>query len=96
MPFSQQLALGTTGWRVVFHCDNLAVVHAWSGQSSRDPSLMFLQRGLFFVAAESNSTVQLMHVLGKHNVLANALSRDMMTKFFTLAPQGSLTQQPLP
>eukprot|EP00731_Ephydatia_muelleri_P025908 Em0018g8a len=32
------------GRRVIFHCDNLAVVHAWTGQSSRDPSLMVLFR----------------------------------------------------
>ena len=30
--------------RVIFHCDNPAVVQAWSGQSSRYPALMVLRR----------------------------------------------------
>ena len=80
------------GRRVIFHCDNLAVVQAWSGQSSRDPALMVLLRELFFVPAQSNFTIQLVHVPGKHNVLADALSRDLMSKFFALAPQAD----PLP
>ena len=53
---------------------------------------MVLLRELFFVAAQSNFTIQLVHVPGKHNVLADALSRDMMTNFFALAPQAN----PLP
>ncbi|KAL5515879.1 hypothetical protein EMCRGX_G001122 [Ephydatia muelleri] len=85
------------GCRVIFHCDNLAVVHAWSGQSSRDPALMVLLRELFFVAAQSNFTIQLVHVPGKYNVQADALSRDLMTKFFVLAPQANpLPSVPIP
>ena len=80
------------GRRVILHCDNLAVVQAWSGQSSRDLALMVLLRELFFVAAQSNFTIQLVHFQGKHNVLADALSGDLMTKFFVLAPQAD----PLP
>ena len=80
------------GRRVTFHCDNMAIVQAWSGQSSKDPALMVLLRELFFVAAQSNFTIQLVHVPGKHNTLADALSRNLMTKFFALAPQAD----PLP
>ena len=49
-------------------------------------------RELFYVAARNNFTVQLVHVPGKHNSLADALSRDMLSRFFTLAPQAD----PLP
>ena len=80
------------GRRVIFHCDNLAVVHAWTGQSSRDPSLMVLFRELFFIAAQGNFTIKMVHVPGAHNALADALSRDRMLTFFTLAPQAD----PLP
>lgn len=80
------------GRRVIFHCDNLAVVHAWTGQSSRDPSLMVLFRELFFIAARGNFSIKMVHVPGACNVLADALSRDRMLTFFTLAPQAD----PLP
>ena len=80
------------GRRIRFHCDNLAVVHAWNGQSSRDTAIMILLRELFYVAARNTFTVQLVHVPGKHNSLADALSRDMLSRFFTLAPQAD----PLP
>ena len=76
------------GCRIRFHCDNLAVVHTWNGQSSRDTAIMGLLRELFYVAACNNFTVQLVHIPGKHNSLADALSRDMLSRFFTLAPQA--------
>ncbi|KAL5515958.1 hypothetical protein EMCRGX_G001212 [Ephydatia muelleri] len=79
------------GHRIRFHCDNLAVVHTWNGQSTRDTAIMVLLRELFYVAARSNFTVQLVHVPGKHNSLADALSRDMLSRFF-LRP--TLYQQP--
>ena len=60
------------GRRIKFHCDNLAVVHAWNGQSSKDPTVLL--RELFYVAARNNFTIQLVHVPGKHNPLADALS----------------------
>eukprot|EP00731_Ephydatia_muelleri_P028107 Em0019g980a len=76
------------GRRIRFHCDNLAVVHAWNGQSSRDTAIMVLLRELFYVAARSNFTVQLVHVPGKHNSLADALSRDMLSRFFHTCSSG--------
>ena len=42
----------------------------------------------FFVAAESNFTVQLVHVPRQHSVPADALSSDIITKFFALATLG--------
>ena len=80
------------GRRVIFHCDNLAVVQAWTGQSLRDPSLMVLFREQFFIAAQGNFTIKMVHVPGAHNAIADALSRDRMLTFFTLAPQAD----PLP
>ena len=44
------------------------------------------------MAACNDFTIQLVQVPGKHNSLADALSRDMLSRFFTLAPQAD----PLP
>ncbi|KAL5488979.1 hypothetical protein EMCRGX_G018014 [Ephydatia muelleri] len=60
--------------RVRFHCDNQAIVYAWSGQSSKDVAIMKLLRELFFTAANHNFSVQLVHIPGQHNPVADALS----------------------
>ena len=84
------------GRRIRLHCDNLAVVYAWDGQSPRDTAIMALLRELFYVAARNIFTVQLVHVPGKHNSLADALSRDMLSRFFSLAPQADPLPTPVP
>ena len=76
------------GRRIVFHCDNMAIVNAWSHKSSRDPAISSLLRTLFLVAAQDNFNVSLRHLLGKNNALVDALSRNQMNRFFTLAPHA--------
>ena len=49
---------------------------------------MGLLRELFWVAAHNNFTIRLVHVPGKCNAVADALSRNLMTRFFALAPQA--------
>ena len=82
--------------RVRFHCDNQAIVYAWSGQSSKDVVIMKLLRELFFTAANHNFSVQLVHIPGQHNPLADALSRNLLSRFFSLAPQADLHPTPTP
>ena len=84
------------GHRIRFHCDNQAVVHAWSGQSSQDPKIMSFLRELFYAAACNNFTIQLVHVPGKHNPLADALSRNQLSQFFALAPQAEPVPTSIP
>ena len=40
-----------TGKRLLFHCDNQAIVQVWESGLSRSSKLMRLVRALFFVAA---------------------------------------------
>ncbi len=42
-----------SGKRILFHCDNLAIVHIWESGLSRCSDLMYLVRALFFVAISS-------------------------------------------
>lgn len=84
-----------TGRRVVVHCDNQAIVLAWSGQSSRCSDIMVLLRELFFTAATHSFTIRLEHVPGRLNALADALSRNQISLFFSLAPKADPQPTPL-
>ncbi len=46
-----------SGKRILFHCDNLAIVRIWESGLSRCSDLMYLVRALFFVAAHNNFNV---------------------------------------
>eukprot|EP00731_Ephydatia_muelleri_P033672 Em0035g9a len=85
-----------TGQRIRFHCDNLPIVQAWTNQSSRHPGIMDLLRTLFFIAARNNFTVSLVHLPGRLNCIADALSRNQMSRFFSLAPQANQLPTPGP
>ena len=75
--------------RIRFFCDNLAVVEAWQNMSAKHPQLLTLLRLLLLHAAQHNFTVNFKHLPGKVNKLADALSRQQFTRFFSLAPQAS-------
>ncbi|KAL5475164.1 hypothetical protein EMCRGX_G027230 [Ephydatia muelleri] len=77
------------GQRIRFHCDNLPLVQAWTNQFSKQPGVMELLRMLFFIAARNSFTVSLVHLPGKQNCIADALSRNQMSRFFSLAPQAN-------
>ena len=76
------------GLRIHFHCDNLPIVQAWARQSAKHPDLMRLLRTLFLVAAQHSFTIRLSHLPGRLNSIADALSRNNLPLFFTLAPQA--------
>lgn len=85
-----------SGLRIHFHCDNLPIVQAWARQSSKHPDLMKLLRTLFLVAAQNNFTIRLSHLPGRLNRIADALSRNNLPMFFTLAPQAAPLPTPIP
>ena len=74
------------GKRLLFHCDNLAVVNNWSAQSCKSPDIMAVLRKLFYITAQHEFTVNIKHIPGVDNVLADSLSRSQITKFFKLEP----------
>ena len=79
--------------RVRFHCDNQAIVYAWSGQLSKDVAIMKLLRELFFNAANHNFSVPLMHIPAQHNPFGLCA---VLSRFFSLAPQADLHPTPTP
>ena len=75
--------------RLLFHCDNQTVTDIWQSGTSKCPKIMSLVRKLFFIAAKHNFTVNVKHIPGTNNSIADALSRLQMAKFFKLAPSAS-------
>ena len=82
--------------RLLFHCDNLAVTNIWNSGTSKCPKIMSLVRKLFFIAAKYNFTVNIKHIPGTNNTIADALSRLQMAKFRQLAPTASPRETRIP
>ena len=61
-------------------------------QVLKAPSHSDLLHRLFFVAATHNFSVAMSHLPGCNNKIADALSRNKLTEYFTLVPQA----EPLP
>ena len=84
------------GKRLLFHCDNLAIVNIWSSQTSRCPNLMSLLRRLFFISAKHEFTVNVKHIPGVDNRLADHLSRLQLAQFFRLVPGAAQGETHIP
>ena len=84
------------GKRVCFRSDNTAVVSALKSGSARDPVLSHQLRCLHFYSALCQFTYTACHIPGKHNRIADALSRNRVTEFFALFPQADPISTPIP
>lgn len=82
--------------KILFHCDNQAVVQVWQAKKPKDKSLASLCRKLFFLAAQNNYTITLKHTPGSSNELADALSRQQVSRFRALAPEADLQATTIP
>jgi len=85
-----------TKQKIVFHCDNQAVVDIWGKGTTHDPNIMALVRLLYFRAAQYNINVCVMHIPGADNNIADALSRSQMAKFYQLTPLARQAPDPIP
>ena len=77
-------------------CDNMAVVHMLNNCSAKDDCLMHLMRCLHFVSAHYHFSISAVHIAGKTNVAADALSRDSRDSFLLLSPQACKTPTVIP
>ena len=81
---------------MLIHCDNEAVVQVVNKGCCKDPDLMHLLRTLFFIAAHYEITVQAVHIAGKENTGADAISRNKMALFFIQAPAADRIPTSIP
>ena len=61
--------------KVKISCDNLAVVEFINSGKTRDPFLVNCSRNIWLLTAIFNIQLVMVHIPGKHNVIANLLSR---------------------
>ncbi|XP_071948885.1 uncharacterized protein [Antedon mediterranea] len=80
--------------RIMFFCDNMATVEIVSKGRSRIPDIMKLMRKLTYHSAIHNYHICATHIAGKHNVIADALSRHQMQKFRRLVPTANALPTP--
>ena len=82
--------------KVIFHCDNQAVVCSINKQSTKEKSSMHLLRMLVTICLKLNIVFKAVHIPGKINQCADALSRLQIGRFKILAPQADLVPTPVP
>ena len=64
-----------SGRQVVSYCDNAAVVSICQSGRSKDPCLAAIARNIWWLTAACDIDLQLVHISGHHNTIADALSR---------------------
>ena len=80
--------------RIMFFTDNQAIVAVINNQTSKEPSLMSLVRSLVISSLTHNILFIAKHIPGRHNVIADNLSRYQVHKELGVAPW--LDPQPTP
>ena len=66
--------------RIVIYCDNRAVVDIMERHKTRDKRLEAILRDILFVMARLNIHLEVKHVMGQKNPIADGLSRVHMEK----------------
>jgi hypothetical protein len=74
--------------RILMHCDNMAVVYIVNSGTSRDAHIMKLARALFYIMAQYNLEIRVVHIDGIHNTLSDALSRLRIDQFLRYRPNA--------
>ena len=82
--------------KILFHCDNRAVVDIWDKGSTRAAHTMGLVRLLYFCASRYNINVCVTHIAGSCNDIADSLSRFQMDKFRMLASRSEVLPNCIP
>ena len=81
--------------KILFHCDNKAVVDIWCKGSTRDPGTMALVRLLYFCAARCNINIITTHISSSNNCIAVSLSHFQIHRFQALAPEAQPSPDPI-
>ncbi len=72
--------------KILFLVDNYSVVYILRNKTSKDPLLMSMVRKMVVVSMLNNIVFSSQHIVGKHNVVTDALSRFQVKKAKSWAP----------
>ena len=81
--------------KILFHCDNAAVVYAVNTMTSKSDKVMTLLRALTLKCLLLNIVAKAKHIPGKFNI-TDSLSRLQFDKFRRLAPQAEKEPEVIP
>ena len=82
--------------QIQYSIDNEAVVAILNKKSSQSSRVMTLVRYIVLLSLQYHFHIRAVHIPGKENNIADALSRRKMNKFFSLAPQASKDPTSIP
>ena len=82
--------------RIMFHCDNEAVVNIVNKGRSKMADIMKLMRTLTWLSVRNNFIIHCKHIPGVKNVIADALSRFNFQTFRAAAPAAEEHPTPCP
>ena len=82
--------------RILFQCDNLAVVNVVNTKKAKCPQLMRLIRKLTLITMSCNCYLKAQHIPGLSNEIADSLSRFQVPRFRRLAPWADRNPQQIP
>ena len=85
-----------TNKKIIFHCDNMAVVTILNSKSSKKDRVMFLLRKIVLWTLLFNFQFKALHIFSKDNFIADALSRGQMKKFREVTSNADPTPQTIP
>ena len=82
------------GKKVTCHSDNMAVVEVLNNGYSKDKNMMHMLRSLFFISEHHHFLVEAVHLPGKLNEAADAISRNNLSHLLQVVPGAQ--QHPIP
>ena len=82
--------------KITFFCDNQAIVSVINNQSSKDTTIMTLVRKLVLTSLTQNFVFASKHIPGRHNVIADCLSRSQIDRTRRIAPWLDTEAQQVP
>ena len=81
---------------ILVYCDNMAVVEIMVTKTSRDREIMHLLRCLYFFTAIFDINLKVVHIEGKSNSIADAISRNFLQILRREAPKARVMPDQIP
>ena len=82
--------------KILFKCDNQAVVHILNSQTSKAEYVMVLVRIITLKCLQLNVVLKAEHLSTSRNAVTDSLSRLQMNRFRQLAPEAEPEPEPVP